>query len=245
MEQFWGPQPHGDTTQGAGGPAAPPHDAGGNPQDAPFLPSPSGGGTRPSTLLCTEPDATSSSVGWKALCHQPHAAKATELRKFNQSSENQLSCEYQGGCPHHAAAPCCHSHQEGKVPGRVRGNSASFPASFQQSSSSSVVRSTGGPQKPPASGKVVRDKQQEGTQRAASLPAQWCVPHTARWGQRISWDKAQPVRQSSSQGGLAFPVTPIRCGDIWEHGLATTAAAVCFQCWTWVVTGPNWKSGPR
>lgn len=76
--------------------------------------------------------------------------------------------------------------------------------------------------KPPALRK--RDKQQEGTQRAASLPAQWCVPYTARWGQRISWDKAQPVRQSSSQGGLAFPVTPIRCGDIWEHGLATTAA---------------------
>lgn len=100
-------------------------------------------------------------------------------------------------------------------------------------------RGTKTSKKPPASGKMVRDKQQEGTQRAASLPAQWCVPYAARWGQRISWDKAQPVRQSSSQGGLAFPVTPIRCRDIWEHGLATTVAGC--NLLPVLDTGPYWS----
>lgn len=90
-------------------------------------------------------------------------------------------------------------------------------------------------------GKVTRDRdeQREGTQRAAPTPS--LAP--AVRGQRISRDEARDGDRAAPGMVLhSLPHPPSR-GTFGDVSAATTAAAIRSQCWTRVLTGPNWQSG--
>lgn len=152
-------------------------------------------------------------------------SKATELRKNNQHSRK---CLCQAGGP--TTSPRGDSSSW-----RPKGNGTSFLESFQQSSSA-----VGGAQTAPATREG--DKGQ-GRAAGGDTESSPCPVPAAR-GQGIPRDEAQGWRQSCSGMVLHSLSHPPSRGTFGDVSAATTAAAICSQCWPWLLTGPHWQSGP-
>lgn len=104
-------------------------------------------------------------------------------------------------------------------------------------------RGTKTSRKPPASGKVVRDEQQEGSQRAASLPAQCCVPHHSKVGTAdiLGQGTASEAEQLTGWFSITCHTHPV-----WGHLGTWPGHHSCCNLLPVLDMGPDWsKLGVR
>lgn len=193
---------------------------------------------------CREPGArhkspgsaasSSSSVARKALCHQPHAPRPLNSGKIINAAGSVCAGE---------VAPVTSPRGESsswEIQRKQRFLPGELPAIQQLRGAGDRA---GGAQTVPAP----RERRQ-GTGMNSGRGRRELTPTPARCQQRgdrryagtrhRDGDRAAPGMVLHS---LPHPRSRGTFGDV---SAATTAAAIRSQCWTWILTGPNWQSGP-